>query len=116
MTRRDYTADELALAAAASARTEDDLLLDLGAALAGPGVSRDGDPEDLRGRANNWFDRKRDELKDRLCGNPDLDRLTDAALDTAAVADFIADITGRTPTAYTVAAIILKRGLLWLCG
>jgi len=115
MTHRDYATSELALAAAASARTEDDLLLDLGAALAGPGATRDGDPDDLRGRANNWFDRNRDELKGRLCGHQDLERLTDAALDTAAVADLIAGITGR-PTAYTVAAIILKRGLLWLCG
>src|SRR4051794_17064162 len=115
MTSRDYATGELALAAAASARTGDELLLDLGVALAGPGVTRDGDPDDLRGRANNWFDRHRDELKRRLCGHPDLERLTDAALDTAAVADLLAGITGK-PAAYTVAAIILKRGLLWLCG
>jgi len=115
MTRRDHTPDELALAAADIARTEDDLLLDLGLALAGPGAARDGDADDLRGRANNWFDRNRDELKKRLCGHPDLDRLTDAALDTAAVADLIAGTTGK-PAAYTVAAIILKRGLHWLCG
>ena len=72
------------------------------AALAGPGVSRDGESDDLRGRADNWFDRNRDELKKRICGNPDLERLTDAVLDTAAVADAVAGITGK-PAAYTVA-------------
>ncbi|MDQ1711478.1 MAG: hypothetical protein QOE45_928 [Frankiaceae bacterium] len=114
MTRRDFATDELALAAAAIARTEDDLLLDFGVALAGPGAARDGDVDDLRGRANNWFDRNRDELKNRLCGHPELERLTDTAIDTAAVADLVAALTGKT-AAYTVAAIILKRGLNWLC-
>lgn len=115
MTERDYTADELALAAAAVNRSEDDLLLELGVALAGPGASRDGDPDDLRGRANNWFDRHLHELQQRLCGNAKLDGLTDAAIDVAAIADTIASITGK-PSAYTVAAIILKRGTHWLCG
>lgn len=114
MTHRDYTATELATAAHASARTEDDLLLDLGLALAGPGVTRDGDPDDLRGRADNWFERNRDRLKERVCGHPDLERLTDAAIDTAVVADLIADVTGMA-SAFTVAAIILKRGMHWLC-
>jgi hypothetical protein len=114
MTRRDYTSEELNLAKAAMTRTEDDLLLDFGLTLAGPGASR-GDPDDLRGRANNWFDRNRHELTKRLCGHPDLQRLTDGILDTAAVADLIAGLTGKT-AAYTVAAIILKRGLGWVCG
>jgi type IV secretory pathway VirB2 component (pilin) len=34
---------------------------------------------------------------------------------TPTLADLIASLTGR-PVAYTVAAIILKRGLHWLCG
>ena len=114
MPRRDYATDELALAAAAMARTEDDLLLDFGLALAGPGAARDGDADDLRGRANNWFVRNRDELKKRVCGHADLERLTDTAIDTAAVADLVAALTGKA-AAYTVAAIILKRGLHWLC-
>jgi hypothetical protein len=114
MTRRDYTADELALAATAAARTEDELVLDFGLALAGPGASRDGDPDDLRGRVNNWFERNRRELTDRLCGHPTLKQLTDATLDTAAIADLIAGMTGTVP-AYTVAAILLKRGLDRLC-
>lgn len=115
MTHRDYDPEELALATAAIARTEDELLLDFGLALAGPGAARDGGDEDLRGRANNWFDRNRDELRNRICGQPNLEQLSDTALDLAAVADVIAGLTGK-PSAYTVAAILLKRGLHWLCS
>jgi hypothetical protein len=114
MTNREHTTEELALAAAAVARTENELLLDFGFALAGPGASRDGDADDFRARADNWFDRNRDELKRRLCGQPNLQRLTDAIIDTAAIADLIAPLIG-SPSAFTVAAIIVKRGLRWLC-
>lgn len=115
MNRRAYTPEEIALSTAAMARSENDLLLDLGILLAGPGASRDGDPDDLLGRANNWFDRNRREMAKRLCGHPDLQQLTDGIVDASAVADLIADLTGKT-AGYTVAAIILKRGLNWLCG
>lgn len=109
-----YTPDELALAATALARTEEDLLLDFGKALAGPGAERDGDPGDLRRRALNWLERHHNDLKQRLCGNPDLPALPDGAIDVAAVADLIASLLNK-PAAYTVAAIILKRGLRALC-
>jgi hypothetical protein len=111
----DFSDDELALAAAALSRTEEDLLLDFGIALAGPGAGRDGDLDDLRRRARNWFDRHHNDLKQRLCGNPDLPTLTDGAIDVAAIADLIASLLNK-PAAYTVAAIILKRGLHTLCG
>jgi hypothetical protein len=110
-----YSTEELSLAAAALSRTEEDLLLDFGTALAGPGAGRDGDFEDLRRRALNWLDRHHNDLKQRLCGSPDLPAFTDGAVDVAAIADLIATLLNK-PAAYTVAAIILKRGLHTLCG
>jgi hypothetical protein len=115
MPRRAYTADELALAHAALTRGEDDLLMDFGTALAGPGAGRDGNLDDLRGRARNWFERHHTDLRQRLCGNPDLQTLTDGATDIAAIADVLAALVNK-PAAYTVAAIILKRGLHTLCS
>jgi hypothetical protein len=115
MTTPDPTTHEIELAAAALAKSEHELLIDLGLALAGPGASRDGDADDLLGRANNFFERNRDELKRRVCGQPVLDKATDAAVDAAAVADLIATLTGQI-SAYTVAAILIKRGMHWLCG
>jgi len=106
--------EDLALAAAVLSRTEDDLLLDFGTSLAGPGAGRDGGPDDLRGRARNWFDRHHQDLKQRLCGTPGLDELGDSATDIAAIADLLAALVNK-PAAYTVAAIVLKRGLRTLC-
>ncbi len=115
MPRRAYTDDELTLAHEKLTRSEDDLLLDLGTALAGPGAGRDGNLDDLRARAHNWFERHHTDLKQRLCGNPDLQTLTDSATDIAAIADLLATLVNK-PATYTVAAIILKRGLHTLCN
>ncbi len=99
----------------AMARTEEELLADFGVALAGGSdLTRDGNLEDLRDRARDWFDRNLEELKKRICGQPALDNLTDGATDVAAVADLLAGMMDKLPV-YTVAAILLKRGIHTLC-
>lgn len=97
----------------AASATEEELLLQLGVLLS-PDATRDGDPTDLRGRAQDWLDRERGALRELLCGSPLVQSLQDNATDIAALADIIATATGKPPL-YTVAAIILKRGLGWLC-
>ncbi len=94
--------------------TEDDLLLELGQQLV-PDPNRDNDPTDLKNRARDWLNRERRALAELLCGNPAVKHLHNNAADIAVLADMIATATGRPPV-YTVAAIILKRGLDWLCS
>ncbi|HEY6794654.1 MAG TPA: hypothetical protein VI248_08220 [Kineosporiaceae bacterium] len=48
-------------------------------------------------------------------GHPDLQSLGDDAADIAAIADLLATLVNK-PAAYTVAAILLKRGLQTLCN
>jgi len=109
-----FDPDDLAAAQTAAGLTEDQLLLDLGRALAGPGADRDRGTGDLQGDARNWFDRNRDSLRALLCGRPDLHALTDNATDIATIADVLAG-TYNKPTVFTIAAILLKRGIHRLC-
>lgn len=108
------TDSKIVLSEAAAGRSEDDLLADLGLVLAGgPDASRDGSLEEFRDRAENWIDRHRQALKERLC-KPDRDKYETAALEISAVADAISGLLNG-PAIYTLAAILVKRGLDQLC-
>ena len=106
--------DDLNFAVAALSKSEDDLLLDFGMLLAGPGERRDGDHDDFRSRAQNWLHRNHADLRRLICGNVDVKKLSSTAVDLAALADLVAAVVSK-PAAFTVAAILLKRGLENLC-
>lgn len=109
------TAHQLLLAQTALSRTEDELLTELGIALAGgPELTRDGDLDDFRARARYWLARNMTTIKQRICGNPALDSLIDEATEVAAIADLLTGIADG-PQGFTVAALLLKRGLTTLC-
>ncbi len=103
-----------ALADAAFRASEDELLVALGEALAG-GEARDLQPRDLRARAEAWLRRNHERLRTAICGHPDLPELEDSVMDVAAIADLLAASLDR-PTAFTVAAILIKRGIRLLCA
>lgn len=107
--------DSRLLATEAMSRTEGELLLELGAALTGPDATYKGDRiDDFRDRAVNWLARNREQMKDLVCDNPRLDSLTGDATDAAVVADLLSTLLNK-PAVYSAAAIVLKRGLHFLC-
>ncbi|MBK8463297.1 MAG: hypothetical protein IPL36_09745 [Nigerium sp.] len=110
----DMSSTDRALAESAYEATEDELLISLGAALAGS-QARDEDPQNLSARAEAWFRRNHERLRSTVCGHPALADLTDSFLDVAALADILSAHLNR-PTAFTVAAIILKRGVNTWCA
>lgn len=107
------TTNQLLLAQTAISRTEDELLTELGIALAG-GPSRDGDLDDYRARARSWLTRNMTAIKQRICGNHELENMLDQATEVAAIADLLIGIADG-PQGVTVAALLLKRGLATIC-
>ena len=103
-----------ALAESSYEATEAELLVSLGAALVGS-LTRDMEPHDLRARAEAWLRRNHARLRDMVCGHPALADLTDSFVDVATLADILAAQISK-PTAFTVAAILLKRGLHTWCA
>lgn len=109
------TTNQLLLAQDALARSEDELLTELGIALAGgPELTRDGDLEDFRDRARSWLARNMMAIKQRICGNQGLENMLDQATEVAAIADLLIGIADG-PQGFTVAALLLKRGLTTIC-
>lgn len=109
----DMSSTDRALAESAYRATEDELLLSLGAILAG-GLARDTEAQDLRARAEAWLRRNHARLRDTVCGHPALADLTDSFVDVATLADILTAYVSK-PTAFTVAAILLKRGIRTWC-
>ncbi|MBK6886871.1 MAG: hypothetical protein IPH03_10835 [Tetrasphaera sp.] len=103
-----------ALAAQAASANEVDLLLQLGEALAGE-PARDSNQQNLMSRAEDWLSRNRERLKEAICGNPALTDLGDSMVDVATLADVLGAQLNR-PTAFVVAAILIKRGIGALCS
>lgn len=103
-----------ALAAQIASANEVDLLLQLGEALAGE-PSRDSNQQNLRSRAEDWLRRNRTRLKNTICTNPALTDLGDSMVDVATLADALCALLNR-PTAFIVAAILIKRGIGTLCS
>lgn len=109
----DISSTDRALAESAYQATEDDLLIALGALLAGS-QARDAESQDLRARAEAWLRRNHERLRSAVCGHPALAELTDSFVDVATLADILTAQLSK-PTAFTVAAILLKRGLHAWC-
>jgi hypothetical protein len=103
-----------ALAAQAASASEADLLLRLGEALAGE-PARDSDQQNLRSRGEDWLRRNRMRFKELVCGNPVFADLGDSMVDVATLADALCVLLNR-PTAFIVAAILIKRGISTLCS
>lgn len=96
------------------AATDDELMASLGEMLGG-GASRDTDPKSSRARAEAWLRRNHERLRSAVCGRLDSHEFGDAVVDIAAVADLFATMLSK-PMAFTVAAILLKRGIQTLCA
>jgi len=94
--------------------TEDQLLESLGEMLGG-GAVRDTDPQGARARAEAWLRRNHERLRDAVCGRFNEHAFQDSVADIAAIADVLAASFNK-PTAFTVAAILLKRGLQTFCA
>lgn len=103
-----------ALAKSAFESSEGELLLALGMTLGG-GDARDTEPQDLRSRAEAWLRRHNERLRAAICGQPGVHELENSITDVAAVADLLATQLNK-PTAFTVAAILLKRGIRAWCA
>lgn len=109
-----FSPDDLANAAQAYEKSEDDLLLEFGSLLGG-GETRDTGPDDRRDRANNWLANNSQRLKEVLCEESVRNRLTDTVMDVATLADVLSTTLNK-PAGYIVGAILLKRGIDILCG
>ena len=98
---------------------EHELLERFGIQLTGgePRPLRDGEAEESRRRAENWLQRNHPALVEGLCGAPAIQAARgDGFLEFTAVVDFLTTEFLNLPAALTIAAIIVKRGITWLCG
>lgn len=103
------------------ALSDDELWDQLGSDLLGAKRAARVSRSDRIKHAREWFDENRERFRESLCADPAAVALMNPSGETTAdeaavIADLLLALVGDAPPVITVAVIIARRGIRWLCG